>query len=226
MAAPTPAGATASQPAARPVLVVDYGAQYAQLITRRVREAGLYAELVPTTSRSRSCWRVTPRPSCCPAGPPRSMRRTRPRSIPTARGGVPVFGICYGFQLMARALGGTVARTGTAEYGGDAARGHGSGRGALRRACRTTVGVDVPRRRGDRRTARASSSRHAPRRRPSRRSRIVTAARRRAVPSRGPPLRARTGRARALPVRRRGLEVAGTRQASSPSRSRRASAGR
>ena len=100
------------------VLVVDFGAQYAQLIARRVREARVYSEIVPHTMPSPSSWRASRRRSSSPAAPRActpTARRASTRALFDA--GVPVFGICYGFQAMAEALGGTVKRTEGAEFG-------------------------------------------------------------------------------------------------------------
>jgi GMP synthase (glutamine-hydrolysing) len=103
----------------RPVLVVDYGAQYAQLITRRVREAGVYAELVAHDEPAATMLARGPAAIVLSGGPSSVYAEGAPALDPALLdAGVPVFGICYGFQLMADALGGTVARTGTAEYGG------------------------------------------------------------------------------------------------------------
>ena len=109
----------AERPAARPVLVVDYGAQYAQLITRRVREAGVYAELVPHDEPLARLLARDPAAVVLSGGPASVYADGAPSlDAGLLDAGIPVFGICYGFQLMADALGGTVARTGTAEYGG------------------------------------------------------------------------------------------------------------
>ena len=103
----------------RPVLVVDYGAQYAQLITRRVREAGLYAELVPHDEPLEKLLARDPAAVVLSGGPASVYVEDAPAlDAGLLDAGVPVFGICYGFQLMAAALGGTVERTGGAEYGG------------------------------------------------------------------------------------------------------------
>ncbi len=103
----------------RPVLVVDYGAQYAQLITRRVREAGLYAELVPHDEPLDRLLARDPAAVVLSGGPASVYVEEAPGlDAGLLDAGIPVFGICYGFQLMAAALGGTVERTGAAEYGG------------------------------------------------------------------------------------------------------------
>ena len=103
----------------RPVLVVDLGAQYAQLIARRVREcARLLRDRRARPAGRRAAARAARRASSCRAARRRSTRRARRRSIPALfELGVPVLGICYGHQLMARALGGEVAATGQREYG-------------------------------------------------------------------------------------------------------------
>ncbi|MBK9738088.1 MAG: glutamine-hydrolyzing GMP synthase [Actinobacteria bacterium] len=102
-----------------PVLVVDFGAQYAQLIARRVREAHVYSEIVPHTMPVTEM--VAKRPSAIIlSGGPSSVYEDGAPSVDAAMfgAGIPVFGICYGFQAMAQALGGAVARTGLSEFGG------------------------------------------------------------------------------------------------------------
>jgi len=103
----------------RPVLVIDFGAQYAQLIARRVREARIYSEVVPHTMPVAEILAKDP-VAIILSGGPSSVYEPGAPSVDDAlfRAGVPTFGICYGFQLQARALGGTVARTGQREYGG------------------------------------------------------------------------------------------------------------
>ena len=104
-----------------PVLVVDFGAQYAQLIARRVREAHVYSEIVPHTMSVADM--VAKRPAAIIlSGGPSSVYDAGAPSLDASLfdTGVPVFGICYGFQAMAQALGGTVAQTGAREYGGTA----------------------------------------------------------------------------------------------------------
>jgi GMP synthase (glutamine-hydrolysing) len=100
------------------VLVVDFGAQYAQLIARRVREASVYSEIVPHTASVEQILAKDPVAIILSGGPSSVYEEGAP-SIDAAifDAGVPVLGICYGFQVMARALGGTVAQTGTREYG-------------------------------------------------------------------------------------------------------------
>lgn len=105
-------------PSPRPVLVVDFGAQYAQLIARRVREARVYSEVVPHTATVEEIKAKDPQAIVLSGGPASVYADGAPRLDPALFDlGVPVFGICYGFQAMAQALGGTVAHTGTSEYG-------------------------------------------------------------------------------------------------------------
>jgi len=102
----------------RPVLVVDFGAQYAQLIARRVREAQVYSEVVPHTASATELLARQPAAIVLSGGPSSVYTDGAPRVDPAIFDmGVPVFGICYGFQLMAQALGGAVSRTGGREYG-------------------------------------------------------------------------------------------------------------
>ncbi|ASE11009.1 GMP synthase (glutamine-hydrolyzing) [Kocuria rhizophila] len=102
----------------RPVLVVDYGAQYAQLIARRVREANVYSEIVPHTWSTEQILQRNPAALILSGGPASVYAPGAPqRDAELFEAGVPVLGICYGFQVMAAALGGTVERTGVREYG-------------------------------------------------------------------------------------------------------------
>ena len=112
----------------RPVLVVDYGAQYAQLIARRVREADVYSEVVPHTYSTQELLAKNPAAIILSGGPSSVYAEGAPKVDPALfDAGVPVFGICYGFQAMAAALGGKVAKTGMREYGStDAAAVNGS----------------------------------------------------------------------------------------------------
>jgi GMP synthase (glutamine-hydrolysing) len=99
-------------------LVVDFGAQYAQLIARRVREARVYSEIVPHTMLVGEMLARKPSAIVLSGGPASVYAEGAPGIDPAIfTAGVPVFGICYGFQLMAQALGGRVTQTGDREYG-------------------------------------------------------------------------------------------------------------
>jgi len=115
----SPHSATVSeQDRVGPVLVVDFGAQYAQLIARRVREASVYSEIVPHTMPVGEMLAKHPAAVILSGGPASVYADGAPGVDPALfDAGVPVLGICYGFQTMAQALGGTVGRTGTREYG-------------------------------------------------------------------------------------------------------------
>ncbi|WP_223198542.1 glutamine-hydrolyzing GMP synthase [Solihabitans fulvus] len=107
---------TASQH--RPVLVIDFGAQYAQLIARRVREAQIYSEVMPHTASVAELLAKDPAAIILSGGPSSVYADGAPSVDPALfEAGVPVFGICYGFQAMAGALGGSVEQTGTREFG-------------------------------------------------------------------------------------------------------------
>jgi GMP synthase (glutamine-hydrolysing) len=100
------------------VLVVDFGAQYAQLIARRIREAQVYSEVVPHTVTVAELVARKPAAIVLSGGPSSVYAPGAPGVDPALFDtGIPVFGICYGFQAMAQALGGTVAHTGDREYG-------------------------------------------------------------------------------------------------------------
>ena len=100
------------------VLVVDFGAQYAQLIARRVREANVYSEIVPHTVTAAEVAARSPRAVILSGGPKSVHVEGAPLLDPDVYSlGIPVLGICYGCQLIARQLGGTVARGGRGEYG-------------------------------------------------------------------------------------------------------------
>ena len=103
----------------QPVLVVDFGAQYAQLIARRVREAQVYSEIVPSDMPASEMLAKNPAAVILSGGPSSVYADGAPRLDEAIyEAGVPILGICYGFQAMARSLGGTVAKTGASEYGG------------------------------------------------------------------------------------------------------------
>ncbi len=103
------------------MLVVDFGAQYAQLIARRVRECQVYSEIVPATMPTAQMLARRPKAVILSGGPSSVYA---PGAPPAPDGllsaGIPVLGICYGCQLMVAGLGGTVAHTGAGEYGATA----------------------------------------------------------------------------------------------------------
>jgi GMP synthase (glutamine-hydrolysing) len=103
---------------ARPVLVVDFGAQYAQLIARRVREARIYSEVVPSTMSAKEMLAKNPLAIVLSGGPSSVYAEGAPQvDAALFDANLPVFGICYGFQAMAATLGGKVAQTGLSEFG-------------------------------------------------------------------------------------------------------------
>ena len=100
------------------MLVVDFGAQYAQLIARRVREAHVYSEIIPHTISAAELEALRPTALIFSGGPKSVHEEGAPSIDPGVYDlGVPVLGICYGAQLIVRDLGGTVAKTGRGEYG-------------------------------------------------------------------------------------------------------------
>jgi GMP synthase (glutamine-hydrolysing) len=117
----------ASPPSAQPpdpasthdtVLVLDFGAQYAQLIARRVRECHVFSEVVPHDIDPDELRRRAPSALILSGGPSSVYEPGAPSIDPAVFDlGIPVLGLCYGQQLMAHLLGGRVDRTGTREYG-------------------------------------------------------------------------------------------------------------
>jgi GMP synthase (glutamine-hydrolysing) len=102
----------------RPVLVLDFGAQYAQLIARRVRECHVYSEIVPFDTPVSEVEARRPAGVILSGGPASVYEPDAPTIDPLLFSlGIPVLGICYGQQAMARALGGVVEPTGLREYG-------------------------------------------------------------------------------------------------------------
>jgi GMP synthase (glutamine-hydrolysing) len=101
------------------VLVVDFGAQYAQLIARRVRECSVFSEIVPSTMPVAEMLAKRPK-AIILSGGPSSVYEAGAPAAPAGlfETGVPTLGICYGFQVMAQALGGLVENSDVAEYGG------------------------------------------------------------------------------------------------------------
>jgi GMP synthase (glutamine-hydrolysing) len=121
---PQPAGATPAVPAAHPdihahrILILDFGAQYTQLIARRVRELGVYCEIHPWDMGEAQVRAFRPR-GVILSGGPESVTAADPPRAPAAvfELGVPVLGICYGMQTMAQQLGGRVAASSEREFG-------------------------------------------------------------------------------------------------------------
>jgi GMP synthase (glutamine-hydrolysing) len=102
----------------RPVLVLDLGGQYAQLIARRVRECRVYSELVSHAAGAEEIRRRNPVALVLSGGPASVFSEGAPRVDPSVfELGIPVLGICYGAQLLALELGGSVERTDVAEFG-------------------------------------------------------------------------------------------------------------
>ena len=100
------------------VVVIDFGAQYAQLIARRVREAKVFSEIMPHTASVAAIMAKNPTAIILSGGPQSVYAPGAPSVDPALFAqGVPVFGICYGFQAMADALGGHVDKTGLSEFG-------------------------------------------------------------------------------------------------------------
>ena len=100
------------------VLVVDFGAQYAQLIARRVRQAQVYSEIVPSSMPVSKMLEKKPKAIILSGGPSSVYEVGAPTLDPKIfEAGIPIFGICYGFQVMASALGGVVTQTGKSEFG-------------------------------------------------------------------------------------------------------------
>ncbi|MBY0395759.1 MAG: glutamine-hydrolyzing GMP synthase [Thermoleophilia bacterium] len=100
------------------VLVVDFGAQYSQLIARRIRECRVFSAVVPHDTAPEEIVRLEPAGLVLSGGPASVYEPGAPALDPRLLDlGIPVLGICYGMQSMAQALGGEVARTGAGEFG-------------------------------------------------------------------------------------------------------------
>ena len=100
------------------VAVLDFGSQYAQLIARRIRECGVYCEILPHEITLAELRKIRPKAIVLSGGPSSVMDEGHPGMDPALIGaGVPVLGICYGMQLLAKLLGGSLERGRGGEYG-------------------------------------------------------------------------------------------------------------
>jgi GMP synthase (glutamine-hydrolysing) len=100
------------------ILIVDFGSQVTQLIARRVREAGVYSEIVPFSRAEEAMERIGPKGIILSGGPSSVTFEDSPRAPRSVfEAGVPVLGICYGQQLMAEQLGGKVVTGDHSEFG-------------------------------------------------------------------------------------------------------------
>ena len=120
--APSPAPGAAVKPAAAPahdkILIVDFGSQVTQLIARRVREEGVYCEIVPFQKAAEAFAAMKPRAVILSGGPASVHEKGAPLApLAIFEAGVPVLGICYGEQAMAHQLGGTVEGGHHREFG-------------------------------------------------------------------------------------------------------------
>lgn len=102
----------------RPVLVVDFGSQYSQLVVRAIRECGYYAEFASPSISAAECLALSPIAIFLSGGPASAYKDNAPKlDEEILNCGIPVFGICYGFQLLAQAFGGSVKKANAPEYG-------------------------------------------------------------------------------------------------------------
>jgi GMP synthase (glutamine-hydrolysing) len=100
------------------IAILDFGSQYAQLIARRVREAGVYSEIMPFNIKPEVLAKVPPKGLILSGGPASTLKEDSPRPDPELfRMGVPILGICYGLQVAAHVLGGRVEHAESREYG-------------------------------------------------------------------------------------------------------------
>ena len=129
-----------------PVVVLDFGSQFAQLIARRVRELDVYSELLPHDTPYEELERRGTQAIILSGGPNSVYDDDAPKPDPAIWGGrIPVLGICYGAQLMARELGGDVLPAGKREYGPANVHDH-DRRRPVRRHRAQPAGLDEPRR--------------------------------------------------------------------------------
>jgi GMP synthase (glutamine-hydrolysing) len=109
---------SAQKPEHDVVLIIDFGSQVTQLIARRVREAGVYSEIVPYDKAEAALARLAPKAVILSGGPASVTEEKSPRTPEAVwNAGLPVLGICYGEQLMCAQLGGEVQPGSTAEFG-------------------------------------------------------------------------------------------------------------
>src|SRR6185503_14564254 len=100
------------------VLILDFGAQYTQLIARRVRELGVYAEIYPCTAPMKEIEAYAPKAIILSGGPASVYAPDAPHCSPEVfKMGVPILGICYGLQMIAYEMGGEVDKSAKREYG-------------------------------------------------------------------------------------------------------------
>ena len=100
------------------IIILDFGSQYTQLIARRVRELGVYSEVVSGTTPIEEIRAKRPSALILSGSPASGYRAEAPLPDPGIyRLGKPLLGICYGFQVTAQLMGGTIARADRAEYG-------------------------------------------------------------------------------------------------------------
>lgn len=100
------------------VIVLDFGSQYSELIARRVRELNVYSELVPYRKTAEEIKKIAPKGIILSGGPNSVYEKDAPVCDPEIFNlGIPVLGVCYGMQLMAKSLGGKVVPAGIQEYG-------------------------------------------------------------------------------------------------------------
>jgi len=108
----------AAREAKEMVLVLDFGGQYNQLIARRIRELHVYSEMLPYSTPLEKILELNPKGIIFSGGPSSVYAEKAPVCDPRLyESGIPILGICYGMQLMAQALGGSVCRATAREYG-------------------------------------------------------------------------------------------------------------
>src|ERR1700733_14745437 len=114
----SPAIEKGSEQALETVVILDFGAQYAQLIARRVREANVYSEILPSDAPWSEISRRNPAAFILTGGPESCVAEGAPHISPEVlASGKPILGICYGMQELVRACGGAVTPGSTSEYG-------------------------------------------------------------------------------------------------------------